>query len=66
MSTPPVPSNRVKQHRLAKGQSQAELAMAAGISRTGLSAIEVQRLVPSVATALALAPAPADLCGRAV
>jgi putative molybdopterin biosynthesis protein len=56
MATPSKP-NRVRQHRLSKGQSQADLAMAAGISRTGLSAIEVQRLVPSVATALALARA---------
>lgn len=57
MSAPPPKLNRVKQHRLAQGQSQIDLAMAAGISRTGLSAIEVQRLVPSVATALALARA---------
>jgi molybdate-binding protein/DNA-binding XRE family transcriptional regulator len=49
--------NRVKQHRLAKGMSQVELAQAAGISRAGLSAIEVQRLVPSVSTALSLAAA---------
>lgn len=56
MSTAPK-LNRVKQYRLAQGLSQADLAMAAGISRTGLSAIEVQRLVPSVATALSLARA---------
>ena len=57
MSTPAAKLNRVKQYRLAHGLSQADLAMAAGVSRTGLSAIEVQRLVPSVATALALARA---------
>ena len=57
MSAPPLKSNRVKQHRLAQSRSQADVAMAAGISRTGLSAIESQRLVPSVAAALALARA---------
>ena len=57
MSAPPLKLNRVKQHRLAQSRSQADLAMAAGISRTGLSAIESQRLVPSVAAALALARA---------
>lgn len=57
MSTPNAKLNRVKEHRLAKGQSQVELAQAAGISRAGLSAIEIHRLVPSVSTALALAKA---------
>lgn len=47
--------NRVKSHRDARGWSQAELGKRAGISRTAVSAIEGQRLVPSVAAALALA-----------
>src|SRR5262252_10314124 len=49
--------NHVKQLRLARGWSQAELARRASISRAAVSAIEVERLVPSVATALALAAA---------
>src|SRR4051794_29327800 len=49
--------NRVKSHRLKRGWSQAELAHRAGISRTAVSAIEVNRLVPSVAAALSLANA---------
>ena len=47
--------NRVRVRRLARDWSQAELAGRAGISRAAVSAIEGQRLVPSVATALALA-----------
>ncbi|MBC7852280.1 MAG: helix-turn-helix domain-containing protein, partial [Pirellulaceae bacterium] len=47
--------NRVRQLRTARSLSQEELAAAAGVSRTGLSAIEGGRLVPSVAAALALA-----------
>ncbi len=47
--------NRVKSHRTARGWSQAELAERAGISRTAVSAIEGERLVPSVAAALSLA-----------
>jgi molybdate-binding protein/DNA-binding XRE family transcriptional regulator len=49
--------NRVDEFRRARGWSQAELAERAGISRTGVSAIEGRRLAPSVATALALAKA---------
>lgn len=49
------PPNRVKDRRRERGWSQAELAQRAGISRTAISAIEISRLVPSVATALALA-----------
>ncbi|MGA2869490.1 MAG: helix-turn-helix domain-containing protein, partial [Verrucomicrobiota bacterium] len=41
--------------RLARKWSQAELAERAGISRAAVSAIEGERLSPSVATALALA-----------
>jgi molybdate-binding protein/transcriptional regulator with XRE-family HTH domain len=49
--------NRVKGLRLARGWSQAELARRAGISRAAVSAIEIERLIPSVAAALALAGA---------
>src|SRR5262249_16304483 len=51
------PSNRVRQHRMAKGWSQAEIARRAGISRAAVSAIEIDRLVPSVAVALPLGEA---------
>ncbi len=57
MSSPIDLDNRVKPLRQARGWSQADLAEAAGLSRTGVSAIEGQRLVPSVAAALALAKA---------
>ncbi len=49
------PRNRVKALRSERGWSQAELAARAGVSRTAVSAIEIGRLVPSVAAALALA-----------
>jgi molybdate-binding protein/DNA-binding XRE family transcriptional regulator len=49
------PTNRVKIARIARRWSQDELARRAGLSRTGVSAIEAGRLVPSVAAALALA-----------
>jgi molybdate-binding protein/DNA-binding XRE family transcriptional regulator len=45
----------VQARRLARQWSQAELAERAGISRAAVSAIEGERLSPSVATALALA-----------
>lgn len=54
MSKPKTPS-RVKALRSERGWSQAELAQRAGVSRTAVSAIEIGRLVPSVAAALALA-----------
>jgi len=47
--------NDVKNRRLDRGWSQHELAARAGISRAAVSAIEINRLVPSVAAALALA-----------
>lgn len=47
--------NRVRQRRNALGMTQAELAERAGISRTAVTAIEGERLVPSVAAALAIA-----------
>ncbi len=47
--------NQISEFRKARGWSQAELAARAGISRAAVSAIEINRLVPSVAAALALA-----------
>jgi molybdate-binding protein/DNA-binding XRE family transcriptional regulator len=49
--------NHVKRFRLERGWSQQELARRAGISRTAVSAIEMDRLVPSVAAALAISRA---------
>ena len=57
MSDLPEIVNRVKACRVARGWSQDELARRSGISRAGVSAIEIQRLVPSTAAALALAAA---------
>lgn len=48
------PANQVRHRRSLQGLTQAELAERAGISRTAVSAIEGERLVPSVAAALAL------------
>jgi len=47
----------VARRRIACGWSQAELALRAGIPRTTISAIEGERLTPSVTTAIALAHA---------
>ena len=55
MSDRIISSNPVLARRLACEWSQAELADRAGISRAAVSAIEGERLSPSVATALALA-----------
>jgi molybdate-binding protein/DNA-binding XRE family transcriptional regulator len=49
--------NLVRAYRQQRGWSQAELARRAGISRAAVSATETDRLVPSVAAALALAAA---------
>lgn len=57
MSSPLSLQNKVKIFRLGRGWSQAELAERAGISRAAVSAIEIERLVPSVAAALSLAGA---------
>ncbi len=57
MSIPANLVNRVKETRIARGWSQDELAARSGVSRSGISAIEIQRLVPSAAAALALAQA---------
>jgi molybdate-binding protein/DNA-binding XRE family transcriptional regulator len=48
-------TNQVRRQRLAREWSQAELAQRAGISRAAISAIEISRLVPSVAAALTIA-----------
>ncbi len=55
MSDRIISTNSVLARRLARQWSQAELAERAGISRAAVSAIEGDRLSPSVATALALA-----------
>lgn len=49
--------NRVSQCRRARGWSQQELAARSGVARATISAIEIQRLVPSTTAALALARA---------
>src|SRR5690606_27926847 len=48
---------RVREFRISRGWSQQQLADAAGIPRTNVSAIEAGRLVPSTAAALRLAAA---------
>jgi molybdate-binding protein/DNA-binding XRE family transcriptional regulator len=57
MTSPGHFDNRLKALRQARGWTQDQLAQTAGLSRTGVSAIEAQRLVPSVAAALGLARA---------
>jgi molybdate-binding protein/DNA-binding XRE family transcriptional regulator len=47
--------NHIRQFREERGWSQQELAERAGLSRTGVSAIEMGKLVPSTVAALALA-----------
>jgi molybdate-binding protein/DNA-binding XRE family transcriptional regulator len=51
------PVNRVREFRVNCGLTQAELAAQAGISRTAVTAIEGQRLIPAVSAALSLARA---------
>jgi molybdate-binding protein/DNA-binding XRE family transcriptional regulator len=55
MPQPRQARSRVQERRSRQGWTQAELAERAGISRAAVSAIEIERLVPSVAAALALA-----------
>ncbi len=57
MAEPMELENFVRVWRLRRNWSQEELARAAGLSRAGISAIEMGRLVPSTAAALALATA---------
>lgn len=52
-----IPPNRVRDYRLERGWTQAQLAQKSGVSRAAVSAIEMLRLVPSVAAALGLARA---------
>ncbi len=52
-----IVENFVRRFREERGWSQQELAERAGLSRTGVGAIESGRLVPSTAAALALADA---------
>lgn len=55
MSRISMKNNRIRQLRHDRQWTQAELAASAGVSRAAISAIEGERLVPSVETALALA-----------
>jgi molybdate-binding protein/DNA-binding XRE family transcriptional regulator len=55
MSPPRKTPNPILARRIAREWSQAELARRAGISRTAVSAIEGERLTPSVIAALSLA-----------
>ncbi|MGC4007268.1 MAG: substrate-binding domain-containing protein [Pirellulales bacterium] len=57
MSTHPDLKNLLKERRTARDWSQQDLADRAGIARASVSAIEMGRLVPSAAAALALAAA---------
>jgi molybdate-binding protein/transcriptional regulator with XRE-family HTH domain len=57
MANPPDLRNVVREERTRRGWSQEDLARRSGLSRTGVSAIETGRLVPSAAGALALARA---------
>jgi molybdate-binding protein/transcriptional regulator with XRE-family HTH domain len=57
MANLPELKNDLRDYRTARGWSQAELAERSGLSRAGVSAIEMGRLVPSAAAALALAAA---------
>ncbi len=57
MASKPILENNVRELRSRRSWSQAELANRAGLSRAGVSAIEMGRLVPSAAAALALAAA---------
>ncbi len=57
MSRDPTVKNYLRQFRQARNWSQDELARRAGISRAGISAIEIGRVVPSAAAALILAAA---------
>ncbi len=57
MSDEPTASHSVARRRTVLGWSQTELSRRAGIPRTTVSAIEGQRLTPSVRTALSIAQA---------
>lgn len=55
MANRPELENLVRGFRLGRGWSQDDLARRSGLSRTGISAIESGRLVPSTTAALSLA-----------
>jgi molybdate-binding protein/transcriptional regulator with XRE-family HTH domain len=57
MSTDTSLANCLRSRRLSRGWSQQQLADRAGIARASVSAIEIERLVPSTAAALSLAAA---------
>jgi molybdate-binding protein/transcriptional regulator with XRE-family HTH domain len=57
MTDSPSLQNSVREARTRRGWSQEDLARRAGLSRSGVSAIESGRLVPSAAAALGLAGA---------
>jgi putative transcriptional regulator len=52
---PPGIRNRVKELRLERGWTQAELADAVGVSRQSINSIERERYVPSLPLALIFA-----------
>jgi putative transcriptional regulator len=47
--------NDIKERRLERGLSQAELAKAMGVSRQTINSIETEKYTPSLPLALALA-----------
>ncbi|MBT9672680.1 helix-turn-helix domain-containing protein [Secundilactobacillus kimchicus] len=49
--------NRVKQHRMAKGLSQIELARKVNLTRQTISLLEAQNYNPSLKVCLAIATA---------
>lgn len=57
MSNDDFSVNRVRERRVDRSLTQAQLAERAGMSRTAVTAIEGAKLVPSVVTALSLAAA---------
>jgi molybdate-binding protein/transcriptional regulator with XRE-family HTH domain len=57
MANLPPFENVLRSRRTDRGWSQAELARRSGLSRAGISAIEMGGLIPSAAAALALAAA---------
>ena len=52
---PPVIRNRVKELRIERGWTQAELAEAVSVSRQSINSIERERYVPSLPLALTFA-----------
>ncbi len=57
MSSPNQSGHRVRRRRTELGWTQDELARRAGISRSAVTAVEAERLVPSVEAALGIARA---------